>query len=145
MAQFKAYCILTGTSPTIDKAQTALVRFGIGKKTSLGMATIDFPVSDIWLSFDMHVVNGSIPMLTCVDEMNKNDIYFKNVTNTLVHTVSGCHASIIRTKGHAFLLWVPVATCHFSTTEAHRLHHRFGHASADKLANFLSRTELDDV
>lgn len=97
LAQLKAYCIFSGTSPITEKERKVLARLGIGKKTSLGMSIIKFTASDIWISFDMHVVDAPISMLMCVANMYKIDMYFNNVTNILVHTAFGRHASIFRT------------------------------------------------
>lgn len=60
------------------------------------MATVEFSIGNIWLQFDMHVVEAPIQMLICVNDMDKNGIYFNNLTNVLIHYASGCRATILR-------------------------------------------------
>lgn len=91
----------------------------------------------------MYAIKVPVFMLACVMDIEKSDIHFNYVTNTLVHTTSGCHSEPVRTTEPPCLLRNCISTCHFATMELHRLYHRFSHPSADKLDSFFSRTKLD--
>lgn len=59
-AQFKTYCIFTDINAENDEAWKAIVLFGMVEKTSLSMNTNKVYRQDIWLNFDMYVVDTAI-------------------------------------------------------------------------------------
>lgn len=143
--QYLSYCAMMGVPAAIDKEKQALVRFGIGEEISSGMAKLKFPVDDVWLEFSVHVVDADVPILICIDDMDQIGVYFNKLTNTPHHPASGRYAIVKRIQGHPFLCWNPVGQFHFTTSELQRLHRRFGHPAANKLAKVLTRTGIDET
>lgn len=145
MLQYKLYCEALGKTPNIDSSKAKQCHFGIGSETSKGTANISFPLGDLWLSFDVHIVTADVPILLGLPHMDELGIYFNNLTDEIVHTASGQSIKAIRKFGHAFIQWNPFLSCHFTKVELRRLHRRFGHPHVDKLINLLERSEVDSV
>lgn len=143
--QYKAYCEYVGQDPRIDRSKAATCHFGIGSTKSVGTASIIFPIGNLWLSFDAHVVEADTPILLSIDDMDRLGIYLNNLKDQLVHQDTALVAKVQRKRGHPFILWDPHISCMLTNTELHRLHRRFGHPSADKLMKLLQRAELPDV
>lgn len=89
------------------------------------------------------MVSTNIPIILVINDMDRLESYFNNLTNKLLHPKSGSSASIVRFRGHAYIKWDPHLQTHFTTAEFNRLHRRFRHRSTEKLANFLNRSGLD--
>lgn len=104
------------------------------------MAKVQFPVEDIWISFDMQVVKADVPILICIDGLGHISVYFYNLTNQHYHLESCRSATLKRINGHPFFCWSPVNQSYFTSLQ--RLHHWLGHPAAAKLANLLLFTEL---
>lgn len=106
------------------------------------MAKIQFPIDDVCLSFVIHDVDADVPILFYIDGMDRIGEYFSNLTNRLYHSESGRSALVLRINGHPFLTWIPVGQCHFTRIELSRLHRRFGHPAAAKIAFFSHAPDL---
>lgn len=138
------YCKLIGFIPSIDSTQSKLILFGIGKEMSKGTAQTDFPMENLWLTFKIRILSANITIILGMNNMDRLDIHFNNLTNKLVHPKSGYFASNVGFRGHADTKWDPHLQTHFTENESHHLHRRFGHPSTYNLANFLILSGLDD-
>lgn len=142
--QYLAYCDMMGIIQSIDKSKQCLMRYGLGGETSKGMEN-SFSVKNIWLEFDIHIVIEDVPILICINDMDRIGVYLNKLKNTLHHPASTRNVQFSRLYGHLFLAWKPVSECHFAVGELRRLHRRFGHPLTEELENFLSRTALDET
>lgn len=70
-AQYGAYCRFVGHEPTLDDSHSATCLFGIGPTNSIGIDKISFPVGNIALLFDVHIVDADALILLCIDDMDK--------------------------------------------------------------------------
>ena len=61
-------------------AGTVQACFGIGQTSSIRSITINSPIGNI----TFHIVRADTPFLLCLQDMDKLDIYFNNLTNTVV-------------------------------------------------------------
>jgi hypothetical protein len=88
------------------------------------------------------------PFLLSLADIDKLNVYFNNLTNTLV-TLNGLVLIVCR-FGHSFLLWdtsfqVFIAEsfaydpCFLTTVKLQRLYRRFSHPSINKLQQVLER------
>lgn len=143
--QYNAYCSMTGAVFAVDASRKNLVRFDICEKISKGMTEMKFSIEYTWLCIDIHVVDADVPILICIEDMDRIGAYFSNLTNRLCRPESHHSVSIKRLNVHPFLYWGPVSHCNLSTVELQRLHCPFGHHAAAKLANAISRTGQDQT
>lgn len=121
------------------------VQFGIGSITSMGSAIISTPIGSI----EFHVVQADTPFLLCLADLDRLNVYYNNVTNSLV--MKDRTISVIRRFGHPWLLWkssleayitesLDENPCLLTDTELRQLHRRFGHPSAARLRLLLERS-----
>lgn len=129
----------------MDSSTSAIVHFGINCIQSGGVAKIIFPVDNLCLSFDAHIVESNVSMLLSIYDMDRLGIYLKNLENRLMHSVSQSSAKVIRLRGHPNVRWHPQVQCLFMHGELRRLHRRFGHPHAEKIVNLLERAKVSDV
>lgn len=144
-AQYNAYCSFIGRSANIDDSRAARCHFGIGSAISLGTAPISFPIGPIWITFEAHIVDADTPILMCIDDMDRNELYLNNVENVLIHSKTKLEAPVTRVRGHLFIQWNTLISCHLTEIELRRLHRRFGHPTTDKLMKLLERSGLEQI
>lgn len=148
--QFQAYQRIKPSLINKTKAGTVTVQFGIGKSTSIGSTLVDTPIGTI----EFHILPVDTPFLLSLSDMDKLGIYYDNTKNLLVSPNSKFPVS--RRFGHAFLIWGIFLEslisssfysnpCFLNETELRRLHRRFGHPSAERLYNLLSKSGHNDV
>lgn len=143
--QYRAYCQHIGIDENIDRSKTAVCKFGISSSQSVGVADVEFPISNIVLKFSMHIIDTDLPILLSLADMDRLQVHYNNLEDKLYHVPSGHIAKVSRKFDHPFIWWNPIYQCLFSEVELRRLHKRFGHPHADKLYNLLKRSELPDV
>lgn len=143
--QYRAYRRHVGQHESIDRTKTAFCNFGIGGTSSIGVATIAFPVNNVILKFSLHIINSDLPILLSLADMDRLRVHYNNLADKLYHVPTGYFARISRIFGHPFLCWNPINHCFSTEAKLRRLHKRFGHPHADKLYNVLKRSELPDV
>lgn len=96
---------MTERSLTLQKTRATQCLFGIGSELSKGTATVEFPLGDLCLSFDVHIVNADVPLLMSIDDIERLGVYLNNWTDELVHALSGQTAIVTRKYGHPFVYW----------------------------------------
>lgn len=95
-SQYFAYCSIMGINPSVDTFQQCLVRFGFGEEMSKKAENIRFPIKDVWLDFNIPVVETDVPILICINDMNRIGVYQNPLTNTLHHPAYESAVKIIR-------------------------------------------------
>ena len=103
------------------------------------------PIGDMFVSFDIHVVDADIPILFSLADLDKNQLFYDNTKDLLIHRPTGNFARVTRKFGHPLVTWNPFIKCMFTVQELSRLHRRFGHPQAMKLFNFLKRAEPEKI
>lgn len=111
----------------------------------MGSAIISTPIGSI----KFHVVQADTSFLLCLANLDRLNVYYNKVTNSLV--MKGHTISVIRRFGHPWLLWkssletyitelLDENPCLWTDTELRQLHRRFGHPSAARLRLLLERS-----
>lgn len=141
------FCILQSgrTKPFIDSTRAASFRFAIGTTVSSEVGNIIYPVGNMWMSFDLHVVNFNTPILLSLDDMDRLGVYMKNLDDFFVHRASGEEAKITRLNGHPYLRWEKNIASYFTFFELKCLHRRFGRLHVDKPVSVLNRAEIPTI
>src|SRR6266700_6246564 len=92
----------------IDITQTGAVnvQFGIGSTASIGSVAVKTPIGLV----DFHVVKADTPFLLCLVDMDRLQVYYNNVTDTLIGPAiapGSKHVTlpITRQFRHPFLIW----------------------------------------
>ena len=133
------------------------IQFGIGSTALIGSIKVKTPIGLV----DFHVVKADTPFLLCLADIDKLQVYYNNVTDTLIGPIiapGSKHITlpITRQFRHPFLIWGKTLRTYIqesfdynlyylTNTEIHRLHCRFGHPSAEKLYRVLKYSRHDDV
>src|SRR6266568_7660012 len=133
------------------------VQFSIGSTTLIRLVAVKTPIGLV----NFYVVKADTPFLLCLADMDRLQVYYNNVTDTLIGpaTAPGSkHVTlpIIRRFGHPFLIWGETLQiyiqesfdynpCFLTSTEIHRLHRRFGHPLAKKLYKVLERSRHNNI
>lgn len=126
-------------------AEAVTVQFGIGSTASIGSITVDTPVGIV----KFHIVEADTPFLLCLMDMNNLQVYYNNITNTLV--TPSVTLPITRRFGHLFLIWGDALKvyiqnsfnhnpCYLTNVEIRRLHRRFEHPLSTKLYSVLEQS-----
>lgn len=144
-SQFLVYCSELGVQPLIKPSRTARCHFGIGVQPPNGLQRIRFSMGDLWLEFDIHVVEADVPVLLYIDDIDRLSLYLINLENALLHQESEMKAKNTRIKGHLFIQWNPHVVCMLTTVELRRLYLRFGYLSTDKLMKLLETSEVKNI
>lgn len=146
MIQYNAYCYHAGCKPRIDTSKAAMCHFGNGSEISQYTAPISFPVSTLNITLEAHIlIDAVVPLLICIDEMDKWGPYFNNITNRLIHLDSNQYISVPRDGNHPFIKWNPFKNCNYTTAELHRLHRRFGPPHTDELIQLFCKADFRRV
>lgn len=72
--QYHAHCSVMGISSSIDASKQFLVRLGRREKMFLATANIRFPIKNIFIAFNIHVVETDVSILICIDDMDQIDV-----------------------------------------------------------------------
>ncbi len=121
------------------------VQFSISSILSIGSVIISTPISNI----KFHIVQADTPFLLCLANLNHLNIYYNNVTNSLV--MKNCTISVIHRFGHLWPIWkssleiyiidlLDENPCLLTDTELRQLHRRFDHPSTTRLRLLLERS-----
>lgn len=94
--EYYLYCRLTGTTPSIDESKARTIRYGIGREISKGTACINFPMGNMWLSFEIHIITADIPIILGIQDMDRLGLYFNNLSNNVIHPASGFSIPTVR-------------------------------------------------
>lgn len=100
--QYRAHCSHNGATESIEKSNVARCKFGIGSATSLGTATVKFPINNVWLKVRIHIFDADVPHLLSLANTDRQKLVFHNLQNILVHVLSTQSVSITRHHGHPF-------------------------------------------
>jgi hypothetical protein len=113
-----------------------------------------------------HIVKMNISFLLSLIDLNRLKMYFNNLINEMIQKILDItnlqidskirRYSVIRRYDHAFLLWkiftysliiefINESSCLLIEIELRRLHRRFGHLSARRLYEILTRSDHDNV
>ena len=130
----------------VDKSQAGAVnvQFGIDSTSSTGSLLLDTSIGIV----EIHFVDADISFLLCLEDMDKLNVYFKNLENLLIASTKS--VPVVRRFGPPFLLWNEslhsfIANsfinnpCFLTDTELCQLHCRFSHLSEGKLRKVLER------
>jgi hypothetical protein len=120
------------------------VHFGDGpEKHSFGTIIICTSFGEI----DFAVMSTNTLFLFCLADINRYNVYYNNITNTLVH--NGKDYPIVRKWKHLWFflddLESIIAYCHLTENELRQLYRRFGHPAAERLYKVLTKAGYDDV
>ena len=111
------------------------IRFGKGRTQTLGSVNLMTPIGRI----DFHVVPIDTPFLICLRDLQRLQIVYDTAQGQLFQ--QGRVLTLTQRGGHHWLE-LPTDTCqaYFLTEiELRRLHRRFGHPDAGRLASILDR------
>lgn len=128
------------TMSSIDASRAALGHFEIRSASSLRIALISIPTGDLWLTFNVHVVDADTLMFLSIDNTDRLEIYFNNLGDNIVRFQWRLKKCITRTRGHPFIQWKSHISCSFTAVGLRQLHRRFCHPSIDKLVKILERS-----
>ena len=133
------------------------VQFGIGLTVLIRLVVVKTPISPV----NFHIVKADTPFLLYLTDINRLQVYYNNVIDTLISPITALRSKhitlpIIRRFGHPFLIQGETLQtyiqesfdynpCYLTRTEIHRLYYRFGHLLAKKLYRVLKRSRHDDV
>src|SRR6266571_6603843 len=80
--QYLAYKTTIDNNTDINITQTGAVnvQFGIGSTVLIGSVTVKTPIGLV----DFHVVKADTPFLLCLVDMNRLQVYYNNVIDTLI-------------------------------------------------------------
>lgn len=145
LAQYRAYCRHVGEQEDIDKSKRVFCKFGISGKMSVGRARMKLPINHLVLEFCLYIIDGDLPILLSLADMDKLGIFYNNLRDVLVHQHTNESTEVMRFFAHPFVRWNPLQHCFFTYTELKRLHKRFGHPHSDKLYNLLKRADVSNV
>eukprot|EP00171_Calliarthron_tuberculosum_P007706 IDg7706t1 len=101
------------------------------------------PIDDIgnYLEYDTEVVDVDIPVLFGLDKMKQLKWYINEVTNEFCSFENSTLKVKLRfEKGHLYLKW-PTSVVLFTRKELIKIHRRFAHPSANKLAALIKRAD----
>ena len=79
-SQVQAYINTFKGHINTQTAGTVQACFGIGQTSSIGSITINSPIGNI----TFHIVRADTPFLLCLQDMDKLNIYFNNLTDTVI-------------------------------------------------------------
>lgn len=94
--QYHAYYKFVDQSCVIDKSKPAICHFDVGAIKFHGIAYINFSTVNLCFSFNAHVVDADTPSFLSVDDMDRLEIYYYNLTNLIIHKQSDEKAKVSR-------------------------------------------------
>ena len=80
--QYLIYKATTNDNTDINTTQTGAVnvQFGISSTASIGSVTVKTPIGLV----DFHVVKADTPFLLCLMDIDRLQVYYNNITDTLI-------------------------------------------------------------
>lgn len=72
---------------------------------------------NIFIFFNIHVVDGDIPILLSIADMNRHSLVYLNTNDCLMHVPSGSLAKVKLTFGHPMIVWNRYMKCLFIKNE----------------------------
>jgi hypothetical protein len=120
------------------------IKFGNNpESTFLETVAVETPFGTIRFA----VMPINTPFLLYLADINRCDIYFNNINNTLMH--NGKKHPIVRKWEHSWFLLgnaeIIAIHCHFTETKLRQLYQRFGHSAAERLCRVLARAGYENV
>jgi hypothetical protein len=105
--QYLAYKTTVNDNTEINTMQAGAVnvQFGIGSTALIGSVTVKTPIGLV----DFHVVKADTPFLLCLADMDRLQVYYNNITDTLTGPATALGSKhitlpIVRRFGHPFLI-----------------------------------------
>ena len=105
--QYLVYKTTTNDNINIDIMQTGAVnvQFSIGSTILIGSVKVKTPIGLV----NFHIVKADTPFLLCLADIDRLQVYYNNVTDTLIGpatTLESKHITlpITRQFGHPFLI-----------------------------------------
>jgi len=105
--QYLAYRTTANNNTDINTIQTGAIniQFGISSTASIRSITVKTPISLV----NFHIVKADTPFLLCLADIDRLQVYYNNITNTLIGpaTAPGSkHITLPITQqfGHPFLI-----------------------------------------
>jgi hypothetical protein len=87
------------------------------------------------------------PFLLYLADINRDNVYFNNINNTLMH--NGKKHSIVRKWGYSWFLLnnaeITAVHCHLIETNLRQLHRRFGYPAAERFYRVFARAGYEDI
>jgi hypothetical protein len=82
------------------------VQFGISLTISIRSVTVKTPIGLV----DFHIIKADTPFLLCLVDMDRLQVYYNNITDTLTGPVTALGSKyitllIIQQFRHPFLIW----------------------------------------
>lgn len=65
-------------------------------------AVVEFPITQIWLEFTIHLIDVNFPLLILLADMNLLCVRYDKLSNKLIHARSGEFTEITKSFGHHF-------------------------------------------
>jgi hypothetical protein len=150
--QYLAYrnTVMDGTDIDTSQTEAVNIQFGIGLTILIRLVIVKTPISPV----NFHVVNADTPFLLCLADIDKLQVYYNNVIDTLIGPA--LTLPITRRFGYPFLIWGECLRTYIQDSfnynpyyltnmEIRRLHRRFGYPSAKKLHRVLECSRHDNV
>lgn len=88
LSQYRAYCRHIGATEKLDTSRTVFCKFGISGKVSIGLAEVKFPINEIILSLNIHIIDDDVPLLLSLADMDRLGIFYNNLNEVIVHEAS---------------------------------------------------------
>lgn len=109
--QYLSYCSDVYQEPHIDFFRAAWCHFRIELSTTEGAALIYFPVGELRISFEGHIVDGDASILLSIDYIDQLSIPFDKLRNISFYESAGMNKCIRRVGGRPFVRWNSNRTC----------------------------------
>ncbi|KHJ32171.1 hypothetical protein EV44_g3834 [Erysiphe necator] len=139
IGQAKAYMREFNTTIDISTTGHFNAHFGIGSTNSVGTLSVRSPFGTIPFQF----LDTDTPFLLCIQDMDKQRIYFNNLKDELV-LQDGSSIPIVRVFNHPFVVWGNASINYLTDIELRQLHRRLGHPSVNRLIRTLERAGHGD-
>ena len=133
------------------------VQFGIGLTILIRLVKVKTLISLV----NFYIVKADTSFLLCLADIDRLQVYYNNVINTLIGPVTALGSKnitllIVRRFGHPFLIQGETLRtyiqesfnynpCYLTSTEIHCLYRRFGYLLAEKLYRVLKRSGHNNV
>ena len=146
LENYEKYCIHTNTPLDLSPSNERF-KLGTGVHESLGCTIMRFPIDNQgnYLKFETEVINSDTPILLGLDSIKQYGWYVNEVTNeSISHKDPTMKANLIFKLGHLYLEWPPSVIL-FSRADLLKIHRRFAHSSAGRLANLLRKAAPDQL
>ena len=133
------------------------IQFGIGLTTLIRLVAVKTPIGLV----NFYIVKADTPFLLYFMDIDRLQVYYNNVTNTLISPATAPGSKhitlpIIRQFRHPFLIQGETLQnyiqesfnynpCYLTSTKIHHLYCYFGHLLAKKLYRVLKCSGYNDV